>query len=53
VLAHGARALAQPTEDHLACYEDHLACYKVRDPGARREFTVTIANAAITVTLVG
>ena len=43
VVALGARALAQPTEDHLACY-------KVKDPGARRKFTVRVANAAGAVT---
>jgi hypothetical protein len=26
--------------------EDHVACYRINDPGARRQLTVTVANAA-------
>lgn len=25
---------------------DHLACYRINDPGARRQLSVTVANAA-------
>jgi hypothetical protein len=43
VLALGARAFSQPVDDHLACY-------RITDTAAARKFTVTVANAATTVT---